>query len=96
MVARAYRQTATHKVRNFLAAQGVDVQPWSGLDETYAALYGLLCQRKDDPTLEPNARGGLLLLLAPRPAAHRRIHYTPNHNLESFDGKQRIRFWPQP
>ena len=51
MVARAYRLTATHKVRNFLAAQGVALRPWSGLDETYAELYGLLCSRKDDPTL---------------------------------------------
>jgi hypothetical protein len=45
----ALRPTTTHRVRSFLAGQGVDLEPWSGLDETYAAFYGLLRDRRDDP-----------------------------------------------
>ncbi len=45
----ALRPTTTHRIRGFLASQGVDLQPWSGLDETYAAFYALLRERRDDP-----------------------------------------------
>lgn len=45
----AIRPTVTHRVRDFLASQGVALKPWSGLDETYAALYGCLKARRDDP-----------------------------------------------
>ena len=45
----AIRPTATHRVRDFLASQGVALKPWSGLDETYAALYLCLKDRRDDP-----------------------------------------------
>jgi hypothetical protein len=39
----------TQRVRAFLAGQGVDLRPWSGLDETYARLYDLLSERRNDP-----------------------------------------------
>lgn len=45
----ALQPTVTHRIRGFLATQGVDLEPWSGLDETYATLYGLLRERRDDP-----------------------------------------------
>ena len=45
----AIEPTVTHQVRTFLTEQGVDVKPWTGLDETYSELYGLLNQRRDDP-----------------------------------------------
>ncbi len=52
----AIRPTVTHQVRGFLANQGVELKPWSGLDETYAALYGCLKARRDDPAFwEPLA-----------------------------------------
>ncbi len=52
----AIRPTVTHRVRDFLASQGVALKPWSGLDETYGALYGCLKARRDDPTFwEPLA-----------------------------------------
>ena len=46
----AIRPATTSRVRRFLSEQGVDLRPWSGLDETYARLYTLLNDRKDDPT----------------------------------------------
>ncbi len=50
MPATAIRPSTTLRVRRFLSEQGVDLRPWSGLDETYARLYTLLNERKDDPT----------------------------------------------
>jgi len=42
-----------------METQGVELQPWSGLDETYEQFYRLLRERRDDPALwEP--LGGLL------------------------------------
>ncbi len=43
--------TVTQQVRAFLGAQGVEVRPWSGLDETCTALLALLAERRDDPRL---------------------------------------------
>ena len=48
MNAPAIRPTTTQRVRAFLDAQGVDLKPWSGLDETYGELYALLNARRDD------------------------------------------------
>lgn len=45
--------TITHRVRSFLQAQGARVVPWSGLEETYAELYRLLRDRREDPSLWP-------------------------------------------
>ncbi|MBW2276008.1 MAG: hypothetical protein JRF63_00870 [Deltaproteobacteria bacterium] len=42
------RQPITSQVRRFLADQGVSVEPWSGLEETYQRLHGLLGERLDD------------------------------------------------
>jgi len=52
----ALRPTTTHRVRAFLCSQGVDLRPWSGLDQTYGELYALLAKRRDDPAFwEPLA-----------------------------------------
>jgi hypothetical protein len=53
MAQAAIRATVTQKVRGFLAQQGVDVKPWTGLDETYGALYALMNRRRDDPAFWP-------------------------------------------
>jgi hypothetical protein len=52
----ALAATVTHRVRAFLADQGVHVEPWSSLDETYARLYVLLAERRSDPTFWPALR----------------------------------------
>jgi hypothetical protein len=49
MEAAALRPTVTHRVRELLRSQGVEVKPWSGLERTYRELYGLLARRRDDP-----------------------------------------------
>ena len=49
MPTTAIRPSTTSRVRRFLSEQGVDLRPWSGLDDTYARLYTLLNERKDDP-----------------------------------------------
>jgi hypothetical protein len=46
----ALAPTVTHRVRSFLASQGVFLKPWTGLDETYAELFALLRRRKNDPS----------------------------------------------
>jgi hypothetical protein len=43
------RPTITHRVRDFLEREGIELLPWSGLDDTYAALYEVLNRRRDDP-----------------------------------------------
>jgi hypothetical protein len=70
----------THRVRAFLAAQGVDLRPWSGLDETYACLYGLLRERRDD---EPfwTGLGALVSRLAADGKASARLHAAPGSEL---------------
>ena len=50
MPSSALAPTVTHRVRSFLASQGVFLKPWTGLDETYAELYALLMRRKNDPS----------------------------------------------
>jgi hypothetical protein len=41
--------TVTQRVRAFLTAEGARLVPWTGLDQTYARLYALLVERRDDP-----------------------------------------------
>jgi len=41
--------TVTQRVRTFLAEEGVRLEPWTTLDDTYARLYALLDERRDDP-----------------------------------------------
>ena len=53
MTSLAIQPTVTQQVRAFLEEQAVDIEPWSGLDETYGELYALLNQRKDDPAFWP-------------------------------------------
>ncbi|MDD5308254.1 MAG: hypothetical protein PHU25_13105 [Deltaproteobacteria bacterium] len=48
MAFQAIRPTVTHRVRGFLATQGVEVKPWAPLDETYASLYRLMSAKRDD------------------------------------------------
>lgn len=45
----AITPTITHRVRAFLDDQGLSLKPWSGLDETYEALYRLLWRKRDEP-----------------------------------------------
>jgi hypothetical protein len=45
--------TVTQRVRAFLVAEGVRLEPWTTLDETYARLYALLAARRDDPAFWP-------------------------------------------
>ncbi|MBI5537673.1 MAG: hypothetical protein HY898_33425 [Deltaproteobacteria bacterium] len=52
----ALAATVTHRVRAFLAAQGVHVEPWSSLDETYGRLYALLAERRADSAFWPALR----------------------------------------
>ncbi|MFH2006405.1 MAG: hypothetical protein ABI333_07460 [bacterium] len=54
MTTPAIQPTITQRVRGFLAAQGVTLRPWSGLDETYTELYGLLYRRRSDPAFWPH------------------------------------------
>ena len=49
----AIEPTVTQQVRSFMVDQGVDLKPWTGLDETYGELYSLLNQRRDDPGFWP-------------------------------------------
>ncbi len=49
MFESAIRTTVTQKVRAFLAQQGANMPPWSGLDETYDELYALLKRQKSNP-----------------------------------------------
>ena len=39
---KAITPTVTHQVRAFLMSQGIDLKPWSGLDETYAHKISLV------------------------------------------------------
>jgi hypothetical protein len=41
--------TVTQRVRAFLDAEGARLAPWATLDDTYARLYALLAERRDDP-----------------------------------------------
>ncbi len=50
---RGLEPTVTQQVRGFLEQQGVDVKPWTGLDETYCELYALLNRRRDDADFWP-------------------------------------------
>jgi len=55
--APAIKPTTTQRVRSFLAQHGTPIRPWASLGETYAQLYALLRQRKNDPTFwEPLAQ----------------------------------------
>ncbi|HOU89857.1 MAG TPA: hypothetical protein PLU22_02365 [Polyangiaceae bacterium] len=80
-------QTITHRVRSFLAAQGVRIAPWSGLDATYAELHALLARRQDDPEfwgpLERLLRD--VLLQATAPEADRRLAAPAAELLGSWD-----------
>lgn len=49
----AIEPTVTQQVRSFMVEQGVDIKPWTGLDETYGELYLLLNRRRDDPDFWP-------------------------------------------
>ncbi|MCP4678101.1 MAG: hypothetical protein GY854_21825 [Deltaproteobacteria bacterium] len=53
MYKAAMEPTVTHRVRSFLGQHNVSLRPWSGLDETYAALHSLLRRKKDDADFWP-------------------------------------------
>jgi hypothetical protein len=78
--------TITHRVRTFLRAQQVNMRPWSGLDETYAGLYDLLRERRDDPDFWDPLSALLKSVLAGASDAARRNLPAPNAELlESWD-----------
>ncbi len=52
----AIAPTVTHRVRAFLTSHGATLAPWSGLEQTYARLYALLSDRKNDPSFWPPLR----------------------------------------
>jgi hypothetical protein len=54
MAQAAIRSTVTQKVRGFLGDQGVGLTPWTGVDDIYAELYGLMNRRRDDPAFWPH------------------------------------------
>ncbi len=56
--------TITQRVRSFLAEQGADLRPWSGLQETYDELYGLLRRRQKDPEFWQPLKGLLKEVVA--------------------------------
>ncbi len=80
-------QTITHRVRSFLAGQGVRIAPWSGLYATYAELHALLDRRRDDPAfwgpLEELLRE--ILRQATAPEAERRLAAPAAELLGSWD-----------
>jgi hypothetical protein len=46
--------TVTQRVRAFLETEGVQLAPWTTLDETYGRLYELLTARRGDPAFWPS------------------------------------------
>jgi hypothetical protein len=78
--------TVTHRVRTFLRTQGVDMRPWSGLDETYAGLYDLLREKRDDPDFwEPLSELLESVLAGASDAARRNLPTPAAELLESWD-----------
>jgi hypothetical protein len=64
MTTPAIVPTITQRVRTFLADQGAELRPWSGLQETYDELYGLLRQRRRDPEFWQPLKGLLQEVVA--------------------------------
>jgi len=84
--------TITHRVRTFLREQGVDMRPWSGLDETYAGLYDLLRERRNDPEFWGPLSALLASVLAGASDAARRNLPAPSAELlESWDVEELVR-----
>lgn len=89
----ALRPTVTQQVRRFLAAQGIRLRPWANLDETYAALFRLLRQRRDDPSFWGPLETLLVKIvdLALRPDGKRRLPAPQAELLESWDIAELVR-----
>jgi hypothetical protein len=64
MMTPAIVPTVTQRVRAFLADQGAELRPWSGLQETYDQLYGLLRKRRQDPEFWAPLKGLLREVVA--------------------------------
>jgi hypothetical protein len=64
--------TITQRVRTFLADQGAELRPWSGLQETYDELYVLLRQRRRDPEFWQPLKGLLQEVVASAADSQRR------------------------
>jgi len=92
MAQAAIRPTVTQKVRALLTQQGVDLKPWSGLDETYVELYALLNRRKDDPAFWPPLARLLGDMVADMtdPESPRRLSASQAELLGSWDVKTLI------
>ncbi len=84
--------TVTQQVRAFLTEQGEDVKPWTGLDETYGELYGLLNRRRDDPEFWPPLATMLRRIVAGAVDPHRpgRLPAPQAELLASWDVEQLI------
>jgi hypothetical protein len=85
------RPTTTQRVRDFLLAEGVAAQPWSSLDDTYAALYGLMRARKDDERFWKPLGGLLRQIVADAAEGPRRLPAPLAETLKTWDVEGLVR-----
>jgi hypothetical protein len=85
------RPTTTQRVRDFLVAEGVAAQPWSSLDDTYAALYGLLRARSDDNSFWKPLSALLRDVVADAADGPRRLPAPQAELLHSWDVEELVR-----
>jgi hypothetical protein len=85
------RPTTTRRVRDFLEAQGLAPRPWSTLDETYSALYGLLRSRRDDNAFWKPVAGLVRDIVADAAEGERRLPARHAELLRSWDVEGLVR-----
>jgi hypothetical protein len=87
----AIRPTTTRRVRDFLESQGLEPRPWATLDETHAALYGLLRSRRDDNAFWRPLAGLVRDLVADAADGPRRLPARQAELLRSWDVEELVR-----
>jgi hypothetical protein len=92
MAQAAIRSTVTQKVRGFLGDQGVALTPWTGVDDIYAELYGLMNRRRDDPAFWPQVTRLLdgIVKDVTDPASPRKLAAPQAELLSSWDVKSLV------
>jgi hypothetical protein len=92
MAHAAIRSTVTQKVRGFLGDQGVALTPWTGVDDIYAELYGLMNRRRDDPAFWPHVTRLLdgIVQDVTDPASPRKLAAPQAELLSSWDVKSLV------
>jgi hypothetical protein len=85
------RPTTTRRVRDFLGEQGLAPRPWSTLDETYSALYGLLRSRRDDNAFWKPLAGLVRDIVADAADGPRRLPARHAELLRSWDVEELVR-----